>query len=189
MRNNLNRYLKNPLFTKSIAPGWPGEQYEHGSSALISPQNGAINEFIKSQNKFANEHLMEPYNSNYNFNNLMALNSEFPGIIAGQGGPPPPLPHPQAMKAQTRPNTKMLNSPVGSSTNSMVSLSGPPESINRPQLNGTKAFFEDKSSGRQNSKSLSVSSSVNAYSDTNKLKQFSNAKNKNALNKVSGPNI
>ena len=186
IRNNLNRYLKNPLFTKSFVrnSAWPNEQDDYGStSALISPHNGQINEFIKSQNKFASEHhLMEPFGSNYNFD-LMSLNNEFLGINTGQSQSQPLA---GAIQSGKKINSKLLiNQPIGSASTASISTSHHSDSSTKAfnRLNGNVnktavSFFDTATKQQAISKSLTVSDNkVNAYSDSNKLKHFNKHSN------------
>lgn len=183
LRNNLNRYLKNPLFTKSVAPGWPNEAFEYGSGGggggrdtLVSPQGSQITEFIKSQNKFTNEHLMETYGTNFNFDAL--LPEAFPPGL-NSGGGIANMPTPAALSAAPT-NTKTYSKLLPPHHEHQVAPVK--HHSQRSIFNATKHFLDDKSAGgRQNSKSLTVSSSnTNAYSDTSKLQQLiSGNKNSN----------
>lgn len=196
LRNNLNRYLKNPIFTKSFVrhSSWPGEfdDVHGGSLPLIPQQSNHITEFIKSQNKFTSDHVFKPLGANYNFD-LLSLHNEFGGMV-----PPPQPPSPNSptgghpiqqvnnIKQQgpisppaQRINHKMTSGSSPSATIAIVAIQ-PPESmtINRQPIdNGTVNYGQDKnwsSRNRLNSKSLTVTKNTNAYSDMSKLKQHNN---------------
>lgn len=155
IRNNLNRYLKNPLFTKSFVRTsiWPGEQDDHHGSTmgLISNAN-QINEFIKSQNKFTNDHILEPY-ANFNFD---LMNQYAGSSIMSQAKVHPPLPSHQA---------SIHPPPIPTAAAPVLPLSSPTRLI--PKFSDVKSVVNLEES--RDKKSLTVSSNTNAYSDAKKL--------------------
>ena len=149
---------------------WPGEQDDQGSSmGLIAPQSAQINEFIKSQNKFTNDHILEPY-GNYNFD-LMQLNNQLANLIA----PSPSTAHGASPSIQSNKAIPKFSDIQSASENSFQ-----PMHFNSTSISSKS----DEKPNRSNSKSLVVSASnTNAYSDNKKLSSFN--KNTNIYSLVS----
>lgn len=152
IRNNLNRYLKNPLFTKSFVRTsiWPGEQDDPNgvNLGLIASQNAQISEFIKSQNKFTNDHVLEPY-GNFDFD-LLQLNNQYASMMPAKvHQAPPPQPPPAPLPSPVMQSSKLI-----------------------PQFSDVNSVHNDNEDKHRH-KSLTISAlNTNAYSDTNKLESL-----------------
>lgn len=146
IRNNLNRYLKNPLFTRSFVRNslWQNEFDEHGDGgSLIVPQ---MNDFIKSNGQFsANDHhhlAMETFDGKTfsNFDLPTGVNDFLPSSSSSSS----------VMLEQTKNNVRFPSE----------------KSLNNDGLDG-----ENKFNRIHATKSLTTTNSNNAYSSFKKIPQ------------------
>ncbi|XP_075680703.1 uncharacterized protein LOC113796724 [Dermatophagoides pteronyssinus] len=153
IRNNLNRYLKNPLFTRSFVKNslWQSEFDEHGS--LIVPQ---MDNFIKSNGQFSvddHHHLaMESFDGQTfpSFDLPNGVNDFLPSSKL----PPPPPPSssssPSSMSEQSKQNVRFPTE----------------KSLNNDGLDG-----ENKLNRIHSTNSLTTTNNNNAYSSFKKIPQ------------------
>lgn len=160
LRNNLNRYLKNPLFTKSFVRNsiWNGEFNDPGQlPQMMAAEPTHLNNFMSVQGQFgADSMLHDPY-SGLNGQPPMRSN-DMSKLMAAEFAPPDTFQH---MSSQLSPQ--------------ILPLPPNPKPIVPNFRNASlKTNRGDKHNSRHNSKSLVLNeNNTNAYS-TNKVKAHNN---------------